>query len=128
MFSDDSKVAVAARAGGRRARFTALLENLLGTPRRFFLTHFRSAAVARSLALRRGECNRCGVCCQLVVTCVHLRWENGLAACAIYGKHPPNCSRFPINPADLADVNRIAPHKPCNFFFVPPPRQAPRSA
>ncbi len=120
MFSDESSAAVEARASGGRVRILALVENLLGTPRRFFLTHFRSAAVERSLAQRRGECNRCGVCCQLVVKCVYLRWENGLAACANYGNHPPNCSRFPLNQADLDDVNRIAAHKPCSYFFVPP--------
>ena len=98
----------------------ARARNLLGTPRRFFLNVLKADYVRRSVAMRQGDCNRCGICCQLVVKCVFLRFEDGLAACGRYENRPPNCSQFPIDQADIEEVNRIAPHAPCGFSFKAP--------
>ncbi|HET6863520.1 MAG TPA: hypothetical protein VFH91_10745, partial [Pyrinomonadaceae bacterium] len=44
-----------------------------GKIRRFVNTNFRKQEVIASLALRRGECNRCGACCELVFKCPFLK-------------------------------------------------------
>lgn len=96
------------------------LTNSLGTPRRFLLNHLRPGYVQQNLARRQGDCNRCGLCCQLVVKCVFLRYDKGLASCARYDSRPGNCSNFPFDQADIDDVNAIAPHMPCGYSFKPP--------
>ena len=93
------------------------LENAWGTYRRMHLHWFKSDYIRRQIARREGDCNRCGLCCQLVFKCQHLRYEDGLAACGRYENRPPNCANFPINQADLDDVRRIAPHAACSFSF-----------
>lgn len=93
------------------------LENAWGTYRRIHQHWFRNEYVERQLAKRRGDCNRCGLCCQLVFKCQHLRYEDGLAACGRYESRPPNCRNFPITQSDLDDVQRIAPHASCSFYF-----------
>ena len=93
------------------------ITNFWGTPRRLYYNWFRAEYVQRSLAMRQGDCNRCGLCCQLVVKCVFLRYENGLASCARYNTRPANCSQFPIDQSDIDEVNRIAPHAPCGYSF-----------
>lgn len=103
-----------------RSFVLARAQNLWGTPRRFFLNVFRADYVKRSVAMREGDCNRCGLCCQLVVKCVFLRFDDGLAACGRYETRPANCSQFPIDQADIDAVNRIAPHAPCGFSFRAP--------
>ena len=97
------------------------LENAWGTYRRMHLYWFRGDYIKRQAARRQGDCNRCGLCCQLVFKCQHLRYENGLASCGRYHNRPPNCSNFPINQADLDDVRRIAPHASCSFSFPADP-------
>ena len=99
--------------------------NLKGTPRRFFTTWLLPKYVEQSIAMRQGDCNRCGLCCQLVVKCVFLRYAEGLASCARYDSRPGNCSKFPMNQADIDDVNRIAPHAPCGYSFKPPCQSKP---
>jgi hypothetical protein len=92
---------------------------LWGRPRRFFLGVFRPGYVRAMRARRRGECRRCGACCQLAVRCRHLVYEGGLAACDKYdGERPLNCRNFPIDPRCLADRDLNAPDLPCGFYFV----------
>lgn len=46
----------------------------------------------------RGECNRCGICCELE-GCEHLeRDEEGLAVCSIYAERMDMCKNFPAAP------------------------------
>lgn len=93
------------------------LGNAVGTYRRLHQHLFSPEYIERQRAKRRGDCNRCGLCCQLVFKCPHLRYENGLASCGRYENRPPNCVNFPISPADLEDVRRIAPHAACSYSF-----------
>src|SRR5687768_3777992 len=44
-----------------------------GKLRRFVTISFRKQDVVAALALRRGECNRCGACCELVFKCPFLK-------------------------------------------------------
>ncbi len=97
------------------------LGNVWGQQRRFLIGLFGSDYIQRQAARRRGECNRCGLCCQLVFKCPSLRYENGLASCGRYHSRPSNCRIFPISEADLEDVRRLAPEAGCSFHFAPPP-------
>lgn len=100
---------------------------LWGRPRRLFLGVCRPGYVRRSHARRRGECIRCGACCQMAIRCPHLIYDDdGLSACDIYdGKRPLNCRNFPINERCIADRDVNAPDLPCGYHFVndePPSR------
>jgi hypothetical protein len=107
----------------------ARVGNVWGQHRRFYRGLFQPGYIRRQAALRKGDCNRCGLCCQLVFKCPSLRFENGLASCARYQNRPANCSHFPIDEADLDDVRRIAPHARCTFSFdVQRPACAPADA
>ena len=90
-----------------------------GTPRRLYLNLFRPGYVRRSLSQRHGECKRCGACCQLVVRCVNVRYQDGLPICNIYGMRPPNCSNYPFDQRDIEDRNLVAPNTPCGFWWGP---------
>jgi hypothetical protein len=106
----------------------ARMENVWGQRRRLYLAIFQGDYVSRQMAKRQGDCNRCGLCCQLVFKCPSLRYEDGLAACGRYESRPTNCANFPINEADLDDVRRIAPHTACSFSFASPCASMQRSA
>ena len=70
--------------------------------------------------LRRGQCKRCGTCCQLGWVCPYLEFDvAGLAACNRYGGYrDPSCRVFPTTEADLRDVQRVRPEAVCGFRFV----------
>ncbi|MEI6211049.1 MAG: hypothetical protein WCR06_05420 [bacterium] len=90
----------------------------LGVARRMCLHWFRPGYIRASHALRQGECQRCGACCRLTLTCRHVCEEQGLASCNRHKQtRLPNCVNFPIDPRDLADRNRIAPDVPCGFMW-----------
>ena len=100
--------------------FWQRLKLLWGRPRRFVLNHFRPGYVAAQLAKRRGECARCGACCQMGAYCRHLVYEDdtGLSACKRYDKfRSMNCRNFPIDERDLADRNLVFPDVPCGYYF-----------
>ena len=86
--------------------------------RRMFLNTFRPGYVSASLAKRRGECERCGACCQMSWRCRFLGEENGLATCSLYGgSRLPNCSSFPIDARDLADRDLVSPDIACGYSW-----------
>ncbi|MDX2029558.1 MAG: hypothetical protein SF339_02745 [Blastocatellia bacterium] len=69
---------------------------------------------------QRGGCNRCGLCCKIVFRCPFFYEGDGTTACMIYTseKHaPPPCVVFPIDPQDLAEVQREVAPAPCPFYF-----------
>ena len=91
---------------------------LAGKLRRFYLGHFRKALVARRIEARRGECARCGACCQLLHRCLWaIECEDGLAGCRIYEKRPINCRVFPLDRRDLAERDLVMPERPCGYSF-----------
>jgi hypothetical protein len=84
-----------------------------GKFRRFVSANFRKDNVLESLGLRRGECNRCGACCEILFRCPFLKKHNdGTSTCGIYEDRPNQCRLFPIEPCDLSDV-RVS----CSYFF-----------
>ena len=93
---------------------------LRGVLRRLFLNVFRPGYVRQSLARRKGDCSRCGVCCHLVANkCGALQLHaDGHSTCRLYTVYRlPNCCTFPIDPRDLADRNRVAPEIPCGYSW-----------
>ncbi|HUT33686.1 MAG TPA: hypothetical protein VNE39_09415 [Planctomycetota bacterium] len=94
---------------------------LWGRPRRLFLNVFRPGYVRASLARRRGECRRCGACCQMGLYCRHLKYGAGdLSECVRYQKwRSSNCRNFPMDERDLAERDLVAPDTPCGYSFEP---------
>jgi len=69
---------------------------------------------------QRGGCNRCGLCCKIVFRCPFFYEDGQTTACMIYTskKHaPPPCVVFPVDPSDLAEVQREVAPAPCPFHF-----------
>ena len=94
------------------------LKLLWGRPRRLIYNWFRGDYVQKSLSRRKGQCQRCGACCQLGSRCPALFYEKGLACCKVYDRRKsPNCRTFPIDERDLADRNVLLPQKPCGYAF-----------
>ena len=102
----------------RRVGIWTTLRLFAGRPRRLFYNWFRKKYVRESLARRRGECHRCGACCQMGNRCRFLYYEDGLACCKVYDERKsPNCRRFPMDERDLADRDLILPDRPCGYVF-----------
>jgi hypothetical protein len=86
--------------------------SLVGKLRRMWITTFRRRYFREQLARREGECKGCGRCCELTFRCLFLTKER---TCSIYGLvRPANCTAFPIDERDLADVDWQ-----CGFRFRP---------
>ena len=93
---------------------------LRGRVRRFYLGVLRPGYVRRSLARREGQCNRCGICCQMGFRCPSLETDQPQVGCKKYQKRRPlNCRNFPIDERCLADRDKYAPTTPCGFRFKP---------
>jgi hypothetical protein len=93
-----------------------------GVLRRFFLYLFRPGYVRASIAKRKGECLRCGACCNLTAKhgCPSLAFEaSGLSLCKIHNAfRMPNCVIFPVDARDIADRDLVAPDGvKCGFRF-----------
>ncbi len=89
-----------------------------GKFRRFVSANFRKQEVIEALALRRGECNRCGACCEILFKCPFLKkQDDGLTTtCGIYEDRPNQCRLFPIEKRDLEEVRGQ-----CSFYFIEKP-------
>ena len=88
-----------------------------GKLRRFVSANFRKQEVVAALALRRGECNRCGACCEILFKCPFLKkHKDGTTTCGIYEDRPNQCRLFPIEQRDLAEVRGS-----CSFYFIEKP-------
>jgi hypothetical protein len=83
----------------KRSRFVV---HILGKIRRFYIVHFRKDYLHAQLRMRKGRCNRCGLCCSLAFTCPMLTLEG---RCCIYnlGRWKA-CEAFPIDRRDIEDV------------------------
>ena len=88
-----------------------------GKLRRFVITNFRKEETIAALALRRGECNRCGACCELVFKCPFLKKHlDGTSLCGIYENRPNSCRLFPIEQRDIQEVRGT-----CSYYFIEKP-------
>jgi hypothetical protein len=110
----------------RKTTFRVRLILLRGVLRRLLLTLFRPGYVRAQRARRRGECVRCGACCQLAWKCPRYHDPDGLPSCLFYGRcRPPNCGNFPIDQRDIADRNRICPDQPCGYSWPEDEKKGP---
>ena len=95
-----------------------------GKLRRFVQIRFRRDEVVESLALRRGDCNRCGACCEILFKCPFLKKHgDGSTSCGIYEDRPRQCCLFPIDRRDLAEVRGT-----CSFYFIERPVKLERAS
>ena len=95
-----------------------------GKLRRFMSANFRKQEVVESLSLRRGECNRCGACCEILFKCPFLKKHtDGTTTCGIYEDRPNQCRLFPIEKRDLEEVRGS-----CSFFFIEKPVKLERAS
>ena len=90
---------------------------LYGKIRRFYYHKFNPSYIEKNIIRRKGDCIRCGACCQLVFKCPFLKYENGIAVCEIHEKRPGNCRHFPIDERDIGDRDLVLPNKKCGFSF-----------
>jgi Fe-S-cluster containining protein len=90
-----------------------------GKVRRYALTRFRKEYVADQMALRVGECNQCGKCCEILFKCPFLaKVDDGTSYCTIYENRPSQCGAYPIDERCLAEVN-----SDCTFSFAKLPQE-----
>jgi hypothetical protein len=95
-----------------------------GKLRRFVTATFRKEEVIEKLALRRGECNRCGACCEILFKCPFLKKHtDGTTSCGIYEDRPNQCRLFPMEQRDLAEVRGT-----CSFYFIEKPIKLERAS
>ena len=92
-----------------------------GKIRRFYLGHFRPGYVESRIALRQGECLRCGDCCKLLYACPELEeLPDASTRCRIHDQRPKNCRIFPVNQTDISDrdlVGKDTNTQSCGFNF-----------
>ncbi len=94
------------------AKFRA--RQVQGKVRRFVNSNFRKDEVVAAVDLRRGECNRCGACCEILFKCPFLKKNtDSSTTCGIYEDRPNQCRLFPIDKRDLEEVRGS-----CSFYFI----------
>jgi hypothetical protein len=88
-----------------------------GKFRRIFLTSIPPLAryLQRYYGLQ-GECQSCGVSCNLLNRCPH--WDPNSRLCTVYELRPNTCRLFPITPADLRDRDLVLAGQSCGFQFT----------
>ena len=88
-----------------------------GKIRRLINTNLRKQEMIAALALRRGECNRCGACCELLFKCPFLKKNaDGSTLCGIYENRPNSCRLFPIEKRDIEELRGT-----CSYYFIEEP-------
>jgi hypothetical protein len=114
--SSEERLAAARRSRAvEDAKFRA--RQAQGKLRRFVSANFRKDEVIASLALRQGDCNRCGACCEILFKCPFLKkHRDQTTTCGIYEDRPNQCRLFPIEKRDLAEVRGT-----CSFYFIEKP-------
>jgi len=104
---------------GPAARMGLWFLRFAGQVRRQYLSRLRPGYVARAKVLRRGECRRCGSCCNLTFHCPFLDAD---FRCTHYEKRTLTCRDFPIDAVDLR-LTRV----PCGLSFDPPEEERSRA-
>ena len=101
---------------GRQVIDKGFIGQVLRKARRFYLGTFKPNYISQSVeAKRKGECHRCGLCCELVYKCPFLgRDAENLPYCRIYGDlRPANCRNYPFDAID-SEVEK------CGYKFEKP--------
>ena len=75
-----------------------------GRLKRYFMFWFRKGYVEKQMHKRKGECSRCGYCCNQLECRFAIkkgdRWE-----CSIHPYWPVSCAVYPINEKDVIEYN-----------------------
>ena len=88
-------------------------KQLIAKLRRFQLVHFRLDYVKTQLFLRKGQCDQCGKCCNLLFACPMLNRDR---LCIVYGKcRPKVCKLFPIDQNDIDEIASLGGK--CGYRF-----------
>jgi hypothetical protein len=95
------------------------LLRLVGQLRRQYLCRLRPKYVAEAKAARRGQCRRCGSCCNLTFHCPFLETSR---LCNRYEKRTVSCREFPVDARDLR-LTRV----PCGHYYDSPPEDKGRA-
>ena len=96
----------------------------MGKVRRFWRANIHTAENEALLARRKGECNRCGACCEILFKCPFLKKHgDGTTTCGIYEDRPSQCRLFPIDRRDLNEVRGT-----CSFYFIEKPIKLERAS
>ena len=94
--------------------------------RRTFLSNILPDNLAyRYKAYQRGECNRCGLCCQIQFRCPFFVDEGPYnTRCSIYTTPaaPQACLKFPLDPTDLKLLQREVGNA-CTFYYEGAPQR-----
>ena len=118
----EKRLAVKRTRAVEDAKFRA--KQVQGKLRRFVNVRFRREEVVEALALRRGECNRCGACCEILFKCPFLKkHDDGATTCGIYEDRPDQCRLYPIEQRDLEEVRGS-----CSFYFIEKPIKLERAS
>lgn len=97
------KSSAAAAWYDRKVVERSLTGQVLRKMRRFYLGTFKPEYIQNAIATqRKGDCRRCGSCCQLIIKCPFLGKDgSGLPYCRIYGDlRPTNCHSYPFDKVD----------------------------
>ena len=95
-----------------------------GKIRRFVRIRFKREEVVEALSLRRGDCNRCGACCEILFKCPFLKKHgDGTTTCGIYEDRPTQCRLFPLDRRDIQEVRGT-----CSFYFIEKPIKLERAS
>src|SRR5438045_3890097 len=95
-----------------------------GKLRRFVSANFRKDEVIAALALRRGDCNRCGACCEILFKCPFLKkHKDGATTCGIYEDRPSQCRLFPLDRRALQEVRGTS-----SFYFIEKPSKREKAS
>ena len=100
----------------RNVSTKTLLGQFLRKFRRFYLGNFKPEVLQKSIAeTRKGDCHRCGLCCELIYKCPFLgRDGQSLPYCRIYGDlRPANCRNYPFDAID-SEIDQ------CGYKFEKP--------
>ena len=98
-----------------QSRLRLRARQAVGKIRRFFRASIYTAKNDELLSLRSGECTRCGACCKILFRCPFLIEAGTEFRCRIYGRHFTACKLFPLEAADVAELDGE-----CTFYFVKP--------
>lgn len=100
-----------------RYTFGQKVRLIRGKLQRFYKGHFKKGYVAACIEARKGECKRCGACCQLLFRCAFAAECKAGVGCKIYAKRPVNCRIFPLNRSDLKERDLVMPGSKCGYYF-----------
>jgi len=87
-------------------------------------TYFFTQETERTLAMRRGDCNRCGACCQFLYRCPYLREDSDGYKCGVYLTRSEQCATFPHNKKSLDLLAKMGAE--CSYVFQAEAASAPR--